>query len=124
MGGRVCATAVPGFADIQETFTSYDESSMHFAYQATEGRPWFLKRAENHWVVRALGPETCEVDTRAEVDLPLLPGLFLAQLLKLQMGRVGVRSLEELKYYVEQHQVHPRKRKAQQKQGHKALARV
>ena len=55
VGGRVCATAVPGFTDIQETFTSYDESSMHFAYQATEGRPWFLKRAENHWFVHALG---------------------------------------------------------------------
>jgi hypothetical protein len=39
IGGRVCSTAVPGFADVQETFTLYDETSMHFAYQATEGRP-------------------------------------------------------------------------------------
>ena len=123
VGGRVCATAVPGFADIQETFTSYDEPSMHFAYQATEGRPWFLKRAENHWFVRSLGPATCEVETRAEVDLPLFPGLFLAPLLKRQMDRVGARTLEELKYYLEHDQVHPRKRKAQQKQGQKALAR-
>jgi hypothetical protein len=123
VGGRVCATAVPGFADIQETFTYYDEPSMHFAYQATEGRPWFLKQAENHWVVRSLGPETCEVEARAEVDLPLFPGLFLAPLLKIQMGRVGVRTLEELKYYLEHHQVHPRKLKAQQQQGQKALAR-
>lgn len=118
-----CATAVPGFAAIQETFTSYDESSMHFAYQATEGRPWFLKRAENHWIVRALGPETCEVETRAEIDLPLFPGLLLAPLLKLQMGRVGVRTLEELKYYLEHDQVHPRKRKVQQQQRQQALAR-
>jgi hypothetical protein len=123
VGGRVCATAVPGFAAIQETFTYYDEPSMHFAYQATEGRPWFLRQAENHWIVRSLGPATCEVETRAEIDLPLFPGLFLAPLLKLQMGRVGVRSLEELKYYLEHDQVHPRKRKAQQKQGQKALAR-
>ncbi len=124
VGGRVCATAVPGFADIQETFTLYDESSMHFAYQATEGRPWFLKQAENHWVVRALGPESSEVETRAEIDLPLFPGLFLAPLLKLQMGRVGARSLEELKYYVERDQVHPRKLKAQQQHRQKALQRL
>ncbi len=88
---------------------------MHFAYQATEGRPWFLKRAENHWVVHSLGSHTSLVETRAEIDVSLVPGLFLAPLFKLQMGRVGVRSLEELKYYVERDQPHPRKLKAQQK---------
>src|SRR5438128_2420763 len=88
VGGRVCATAVPGFADVQETFTYYDEPSMHFAYQATEGRPWFLKHAENHWMVRELGPDTSLVETRAEIDVSLFPGLFLAPLFKLQMGRV------------------------------------
>lgn len=124
VGGRVCATAVPGFAAIQETFTSYDEPSMYFAYQATAGRPWFLKQAENHWFVRSLGPEAAEVETRAEIDLPLFPGLFLAPLLTLQMGRVGARTLEELKYYLEQDQVHPRKRKALQKQEQQALARL
>src|SRR6266568_5671478 len=97
VGGRVCSTAVPGFADVQETFTSFDEASMHFAYQATEGRPWFLKRAENHWMVRSLGPHTSLVEARAEIDLSLFPGLLLAPLFKLQMGRVGAQSLEELK---------------------------
>jgi len=123
VGGRVCSTAVPGFSDVQEHFTYFDEASMHFAYQATEGRPWFLKRAENHWMVRSLEPHTSLVETRAEIDIILLPGLFLAPLFKLQMGRVGVRSLEELKYYVERGQPHPRKLKAQQKHVQKASAR-
>lgn len=123
VGGRVCSTAVPGFGDVQEQFTYFDEASMHFAYQATEGRPWFLKRAENHWVVRSLGPHTSLVETRAEIDFSLFPGLFLAPLFKLQMGRVGVRSLEELKYYVERDQPHPRKLKAQQKHLQKVSAR-
>ena len=56
--GRVCSTAVPGFSDVKESFMYYDEQSMRFGYQATEGRPWFLKHAENHWVVRSLGPKT------------------------------------------------------------------
>lgn len=120
VGGRVCATAVGGWASVQETFTSYDEPSMRFAYQATDGRPWFLKHAENHWAVRSLGPQTSLVEVQAELDLNLFPGLFLAPLLKLQMGRVGAQSLEELKYYVERDQPHPRKLKAQQKQMQKA----
>src|SRR5262245_62028145 len=58
IAGRVCATAVPGFDAVREQFTYYDEQAMRFGYQATEGRPWFLKHAENHWAVRALGPQT------------------------------------------------------------------
>src|SRR5579872_2233421 len=119
VGGRVCSTAVAGFADVQETFTYYDEASMRFAYQATEGRPWFLKHAENHWSVRSLGPHTSLVETRAEIDVSFFVGLFLAPLLKLQMGRIGVHSLEELKYYVEHDQPHPRKLKTLQQQVQK-----
>jgi Polyketide cyclase / dehydrase and lipid transport len=121
VGGRVCATAVPGFGDVQERFTYYDEPSMRFGYQATEGRPWFLKHAENHWVVRSLGPNTSMVEAQAEIDVSFFPGWFLAPLLKLQMGRAGVQLLEELKYYVERDQPHPRKLKAQQKQMQKGV---
>ncbi|HEY6408159.1 MAG TPA: SRPBCC family protein [Ktedonobacteraceae bacterium] len=122
VGGRVCATAVPGFADVQESFTYYDEQSMRFGYQATEGRPWFLKHAENHWAVRSLGPNTSLVEALADIDVSFFPGGFLAPLLKLQMGRIGAQSLEELKYYVERDQPHPRKLKAQQKQVQKEVS--
>jgi hypothetical protein len=121
VGGRVCSTAVPGFGDVQEQFTYYDEQSMRFGYEATEGRPSFLKHAENHWEVRSLGPTTSVVETRAEIEVSLFPGWFLAPLLKLQMGRIGAQSLEEMKYYVECDQPHPRKLKAQQKQMQKRV---
>jgi len=39
------------------------------------------------------------------------------------MGRVGARFSEELKYFVEHDQPHPRRLKAQQKQMQKASAR-
>jgi hypothetical protein len=123
VGARVCSTAVPGFGQIRETLTSYDERAMRFAYEATEGRPWFIKHAENHWMVRSLGPSTSEVEARAEVEVSWFPGVFLAPLMKLQLGRVGAQTFEELKYYVERDQVHPRKLKAQQKHGQKARTR-
>jgi hypothetical protein len=119
VGARVCATAVPGFGEIRETFTSYDEDAMHFAYKATEGRPWFIKQAANHWRVRALGPSTSEVEAWAEIEVSLFPGVLLAPLLKLQLGRTGAQTFDDLKYYVEHDQVHLRKLKAQQKQGQK-----
>jgi hypothetical protein len=123
VAGRVCTTNVPGVAAVRETFTYYDEQSMRFGYEATEGRPWFVKRAENHWVVRPLGADTSVVESRAELEMRLFPGVFLAPLVKLFMGRVGVRFFEELKYFVEHDQPHPRKLKAQQKHVQKASAR-
>jgi hypothetical protein len=113
--GRVCATAVPGFAAVREIFTYYDEQSMRFGYEPTEGRPWFIKDAENHWVVHSLGPQTSLVESHAELDVALFPGVFLAPLLKLLMGRVAAQFFEELKYYAEHDQPHPRKLTAQQK---------
>jgi hypothetical protein len=115
VGGRVCATAVPGFAAVRETFTYYDEQSMRFGYEPAEGRPWFIKQAENHWAVHSLGPRTSLVESRAEIDVGLFPGVLLAPLLKLFMGRVGAQFFEELKFYAEQDRPHPRKLKAQQK---------
>src|SRR5437667_445576 len=53
VGGRICSTSVPGFSDVEESLMYYDEQSMRFAYQATNGRPWFLKHAENHWEIRS-----------------------------------------------------------------------
>jgi hypothetical protein len=94
---------------------------MRFGYQATEGRPSFLKHAENHWVVRSLGPTTSAVEARAEIDVSPFPGWFLAPLLKLQMGRTGVQLFEELKYYVERDQPHPRKLKTQRKHVQKGV---
>ena len=121
VGGRVCSTAVPGFRDVEESLTSYDEQSMRFAYQATQGRPWFLKHAENHWSVRTLGPHTSLVETRAEIALNTFPGVFLAPLLNYQMSRIGARTLEELKYYVEHDQPHPRKLRAMHKRRQLAV---
>jgi hypothetical protein len=112
VAGRVCATAVPGFGAVREIFTYYDEQSMRFAYKPTTGRPWYIKRAENHCAVRSLGPQLALVESRAELELPLFPGLAFAPLLKLSIGHVATQFFEELKHYVEQGQPHPRKLRA------------
>jgi hypothetical protein len=119
VGARVCATAIPGFQAIQETFTSYDDDAMRYSYEATQGLPRFMKHALNHWSVHALSPTSCEVEAQAEVEMSLFPGVLLVPLMRLQLRRTGVQTFEELKYYVEQDRVHPRKLKAQQKQGQK-----
>ncbi len=115
VGGRVCANSVPGFGDVQEEFTNYDEEGTRFSYKATKGMPWFVKKAENNWMIRAVGPNQTEVEARGELVVTWFSGLFLAPLLKLQFGRTATRVGEELKYYVENGRPHPRKLEAQRK---------
>ena len=117
VGARVCATGVRGFKDVHEQFTSYDEEAMRFAYEATAGLPWVVRHAENHWQVRPLDESHCQVEAQAEVDLRAFPGLILAPLLRMQINRLGRRSFEELKYYVEQGKPLPRKMRGEHAAG-------
>ncbi len=112
VGGRVCTA--PGFGDIQETFTYFDEEQMRYGYRAS-GLPWFLTKAENNWSVRALSADRCVAQAQAEMELLFLPGLLILPIFKVQMRRLVNETMEELKYYAEQGQPHPRKLLAQQK---------
>jgi len=108
-GAKVLAQ---GFGEIQEVFTDYDEHAMRFTYQATKGLPSFFTHVENNWTVHALGSNQSIVESRAEIDLKFFPGLLIAPIFKLIMSRAGNKFTEELKYYIENDQPHPRKLKA------------
>lgn len=111
VGGR--AFFGQSFGDVQEVFTYYDEQSMRYGYTGLGDLPWFLNSAENNWRVRSLDPNKSVVETKPNIDLKLLPGLFLIPIFKFQFGKIGQQLLEELKYYIEQGQPHPRKLKQQ-----------
>lgn len=113
-GGRVCTA--PGFGDIKETITHFDEKSKTFSYKAdASGMPGFVKGLGNTWSFRKLGPNKTEVAMRIQVDLNAFPGALMAPLMRAQMGRVGKITLEELKHYAETGQLHPRKVRALKK---------
>ncbi len=78
--------------------------------------PSFIEAAVNNWSVRSIGSRQSVIEVSREVQLPLIPGLLLAPFMKLQLGRSAAQIGEELKYFIEQGQPHPRKLKAQRKQ--------
>lgn len=113
VGGRAFSGA---FGDVQEGFTYYDEQAMRFGYTGIGDPPAFIKESENNWVVCALGPNEAVVESRAEMEFDFFPGLFLKPVIKMQIGRMLPKLLEELKHYVEHGQPHPRKVAAAAKQ--------
>jgi uncharacterized membrane protein len=109
VGGRVCSAS--GFGQVQEAFIYYDEQGKRFGYQAIEGLPSYVKQAVNNWSVRPQGAHQSVVDVHAELRLSIVPGIFLAPLMKAQLRRLSRQTMEELKYYIEYGQPHPRKLK-------------
>ena len=115
-GGRVCTA--PGFGDVKETITHFDEDDRYFRYQADiSSMPFFVKGIANNWRFRSLGPGKTEVDMKLELDLNAFPGTLMAPIMRSQLSKTSNIILEELKYYAETGSVHPRKLKALKKAG-------
>ena len=115
-GGRVCTA--PGFGDIKETITHYDENGTYFRYKADiSSMPFFVKGIANGWRFRSLGPMKTEVTMKMELELNTFPGALMAPVMRSQMGKSANIILEELKYYAETGRIHGRKLKALKKEG-------
>ena len=71
-----------------------------------------MTSATNRWAFTAVDASSTEVSMRANLVLNWFPGSLLAPFLKLAIGKVLKEALEELKYYVETGEPHPRKLKA------------
>lgn len=120
-GGRVCTA--PGFGDIKETITHYDERKKHFRYDADiSSMPFFVKAIANNWSFRSLGAKSTEVTMRMELDLNAFPGALMAPIMRSQMAKQGNTILEELKYYAETGKIHPRKLKLLKQSGQPVAA--
>lgn len=95
-------------SQITETLTRFDRQTMSFAYDATEGLPAFVRKAENRWTIEPVGPHQCRVRIHATVTLAWWArpfGFLLPSLMRRDLDRF----LEELRHQVEHGVPHPRK---------------
>jgi hypothetical protein len=111
--GVARACYVAGFGPVKagtiiERLTVFNREGMFFEYEALDGMPRFVARAVNRWSAHAIADGRCLVRIHATLTLRGPVALF-GCLVKSQMQSGGKRVAEELKYYVEQGKVHPRK---------------
>ncbi len=108
--GRVCTT--PGFGDVKETITTFDESEREFSYAAEISTfPFFVKGVSNTWHVEADGSNRSIVHMHIRANLLPVFAQLMGPVMKRQMAKSGDIILEELKYYAETGQIHQRKQK-------------
>lgn len=107
VAGRICH--VPAFGEVHETFTMYDEEKMTYTYEALVGLPFFVTAARNTWQVRAIDATNCTVRFDAELELIPLIGFVLSIPMRWKLKSTIDETVEELKYFAETGQIHPRK---------------
>ncbi|MEM1249264.1 MAG: SRPBCC family protein [Acidobacteriota bacterium] len=106
VGGRTCQ--MYRGASIVERLVEYDPSTYRLAYRVEEGLPGFVALATNHWSHSEVEEGTL-LELRLELETRGPLGVLMSLPLRLQMGKVLGRALEELKFFVETGSPHPRK---------------
>lgn len=120
VSGRVCSSQ---YGDISENFIHFDEAGMTFTYDAEgDAVPFFIKRTTNTWTVEAIGEQACMVSFQPEATFVPVIAMLVYLPMRIFMGTVLKKTLEELKHYVETGEVHPRKKLAMAKAMQKATA--
>ncbi len=107
VGGRVCD--VPGFGDLKETFTAYDESRKQFTFRVT-GMPSFITLAQNTVAVRPTGNNKSEVSLNIQMETNAI-GKVMGPMFKVKLRNTINLFLEELKVYAESGQISKKKQK-------------
>jgi hypothetical protein len=107
--GRICHTE---FGKVEETITHVDVDKGLFSYR-TEKPPFFIRSATNSLQIEAEGAERTHLEIQAEVNL--IPVLGWSPLIEKRLQTMVDHFVEELKYYAETGNIHPRKLKAQAK---------
>jgi hypothetical protein len=111
VGGRACQTTMRRFPEAEERIVAYDEQARTLTYEAARGLPGFVATARNTWRVVAIDDRRSQVSIAATVTTRGLAGPLMGLAMRLAMGRVGVRVLDDLRHYVEHKTPSPRKQR-------------
>ncbi|MEM9188656.1 MAG: SRPBCC family protein [Myxococcota bacterium] len=113
--GRYCDTV---FGPFTEVFTQFDDREKAMKYDArSEKLPFFIRKFTNEFHVRPDGPTGSEVTMVAGADMVPPFGFLFRFLMRMQVGKALMNQMEELKYFAEHGQPHPRKVAAQARLG-------
>jgi len=117
--GRVCEPypgSLFGTDTVEEILTELDHSVRCLTYRATK-LPKGFRNAQNRWCIVETSHNSCRLEISPTAEMNLLFGL----LFKAAVGKIVNEALEELKYYLETGQLHPRKLMADAKAAKRAL---
>lgn len=101
---------VNGMGHTHEKLTEFDPDRHTLTYEVTKGFPFFVKRGANRWLLISEGNQT-RVFMSAEIETKGCFGKMMEPMMKVKMSSMLQTIAEDLKFYVENEQPHPRNKK-------------
>ena len=115
LNGSACTQRgcdIDGFGQITEKMLAYSNDEHLLSYEVTDGLPKFVIKLENTWKLWAAAGGNTNVEIRMKMQTKGVMGWLMGGIMKRKTEKILDRSLEELKYYVENGEPHPRTLKA------------
>jgi hypothetical protein len=98
VGGRVCQ--VPGFGEVDETFTNFDAAGHTFAFAATASKlPSFVTNFTNQTTVASLGPDKAQLEINLTADANGIRGALAKPVMTRNFSKAVDGVIEDLKVY-------------------------
>ncbi len=108
---RTCHSKAIGFfpaSVVEEQLVEYKPETFEFTYIAEKGLPGIFKRATNAWTIQPLDAGSCIV--RSQATLITSAWIFpIRWIFPLLIKRDLSKVFEEMAYYIERGELHPRK---------------
>jgi hypothetical protein len=97
---------------IQE-LDEFDNNNFTLTYHISKGAPEIAKTAVGIWSLVQVESNKTKVILEFELETNGFKGLMLSPIIKLKLGKSAMEIAEELKFYLENGEPHPRKIKSQ-----------
>ena len=110
LNGSTCTERgcdIAGFGQITEKMLAYSNDEYLLSYEVKSGLPKFVIKSENTWKLSTAAEGTTNVAIRMKMQTKGFIGWLLGGVVKRKTEKLIDRSLEELKYYVENGNAHP-----------------
>ena len=99
---------------IQE-LDNFDSDNYTLTYHISKGAPEIAKTAVGIWSLVSIEPNKTKVILEFRMETNGFKGLMLSSIIKFKLGKSAMGIAEELKFYVENGEPHPRKIESQLK---------
>jgi len=103
---------------IQE-LDKFDNDHYMLIYHISKGAPEIAKTAVSIWSLTAIDSDKTKVKLEFQMETNGFKGLMLSSVIKLKLGKSAMGIAEELKFYIENGEPHPRKVQSQVEQNRK-----
>jgi hypothetical protein len=107
IGGRICETDLGPF---EETIKVFNSEKKELVYSAKgKAMPFFVKSLQGQWRLASMASGQTHIEMTFKADLSFPFSFLMGWMMKMQFAKAIGKTLEELVYYAEKGEVHPRK---------------